>query len=61
MIKNNIALWELLVPYTKLVAQNKNRDAVVPQNVIDRMITKLEPPVIGEAFKIQTIIDGRIS
>ena len=49
------------VPYTKLVSQNKNRDASVPQNVIDRMISKLEPPVIGEAFEINTIIDGRIS
>lgn len=49
------------VSYAKLVAQNKNRDAEVPQNVIDRMISKLEPPVIGESYEIQTVIDGRIS
>lgn len=40
------------VPYKTLIAQNNNRDAVVPNNVIDKMIGKLEPPVREEAHKI---------
>ncbi len=44
------------VPYKTLLNQNGNRDAVVPTNVIDKMIGKLEPPVREEAHKIVTVV-----
>lgn len=45
------------VPYKTLISQNANREAAVPQNVIERMIGKLEPPQLDEAYQIikQTI------
>ncbi len=44
------------VPYNTLINQNKSREAEVPQNIIDRMIGKLEPPVREEAYKIITVV-----
>jgi predicted kinase len=43
------------VPYKKLLAQNKDRESVVPEDVIERMISKLEPPVRSEAYHIINI------
>jgi predicted kinase len=40
------------VPYKTLVAQNAGREAAVPQNVVERMISKLEPPQLDEAHNI---------
>lgn len=42
------------VPYKTLVSQNASREAAVPQNVIERMIKKLEPPILDEAHNIIT-------
>lgn len=42
-------------PYKKLLSQNKDRDYVVPENVIERMIGKLEFPEYGEAEEILII------
>lgn len=44
------------VPYKTLVKQNSDREAVVPQIVIDRMISKLEPPQLDEAFDVVNFI-----
>lgn len=43
------------VPYKKLITQNNNREAAVPNNVIDKMIAKLEPPLIEEAHNVITL------
>lgn len=45
------------VPYKTLIKQNNARDAIVPQIVLDRMISKLEPPVREEAHKIITFVN----
>jgi predicted kinase len=44
------------VPYKTLISQNNNRDAAVPNSVIEKMIGKLEPPVREEAHKIVTFV-----
>lgn len=44
------------VPYNTLIQQNNNREAVVPNNVIDKMICKLEPPQLDEACEVINII-----
>jgi predicted kinase len=45
------------VPYKTLISQNNNRDAAVPNNVIDKMIGKLEPPVREEAHRVVFYLD----
>ncbi len=40
------------VPYKKLLKQNSNRHYVVPEDVINRQITKLDIPTYGEAHDI---------
>jgi predicted kinase len=41
------------VPYEKLITQNKNREHSVPDDVIERMISKLEVPKLEEAHEIR--------
>lgn len=45
----------LEVPYLVLTAQNKNREAVVPQKVLERLINKLEVPAGWEAHTVSLI------
>ncbi len=40
------------VSYKTLISQNRNREAMVPEPVIEKMIGKLEPPILDEAHKI---------
>lgn len=40
------------VPYRQLLSQNKNREYVVPEKVVEAMIGKLEIPVPKEAHEI---------
>lgn len=40
------------VPYKTLIKQNNNREEIVPQSVLDKMVSKLEPPVREEACNI---------
>ena len=40
------------VPYHKVLAQNKNRDYTIPENIIEKMINKLEVPTYDEACNI---------
>ena len=40
------------VQYKTLVSQNSSREAAVPQDVIDKMVNKVEPPVREEAHKV---------
>lgn len=42
------------VPYKTLIKQNNNREAIVPQSVIEKMIGKWEPPIREEAYRILT-------
>ena len=47
-----VKLVYIEVPYKTLVSQNRNREAMVPQAVIEKMIAKLEPPTLDEAHKV---------
>ena len=46
----------LEVPYKQLKRQNQNRDYVVPQVAIDRMIERLEVPVVREAHEVEWVV-----
>lgn len=43
----------LEVPYKRLVYQNKNREYVVPDDVVERLISKLEIPTYDEAHHVE--------
>jgi len=45
------------VPYQNLHNQNKDRDAVVPLIVLDRLVAKLEIPLQWEAHQVLIFID----
>jgi predicted kinase len=42
-------------PYKEILKRNKERPRYVPENVIDRMITKLEVPDVTEAHEVRWI------
>lgn len=43
----------LEVPYKQLISQNKNREHVVPDDVMEKYISKLEIPTYDEAHQIE--------
>lgn len=45
-------------PYKTLLKQNHNREHKVPENVIEKMIKKLEVPVYSEAINIKYVVSG---
>ncbi len=47
------------VPYKKLLKQNSDREHKVPENVIDKLIGKLEMPDFKEAHEVEYIIEGK--
>lgn len=47
-----VKLIYLEVPYQQLVNQNRNREHVVPMNVLERLIEKLEIPQADEAHEV---------
>lgn len=46
----------LEVPYAQLLAQNRNREQVVPLKVMERMIHKLEVPSLVEAEEVVYLV-----
>ncbi|SMX35821.1 AAA family ATPase [Maliponia aquimaris] len=46
----------LEVPPTRLSRQNRDREAVVPQDVLDNLARKLEPPEAWEAHRIHYVL-----
>jgi len=46
------------VPYKTLLKQNSDREHKVPENVIDKLIGKLEMPDFKEAHEVEYIIEG---
>ncbi|MGB0524735.1 MAG: AAA family ATPase [Flammeovirgaceae bacterium] len=46
----------LEAPYRELLAQNRNREHVVPEAVIERMIRKLEIPAPWEAHHVDYVV-----
>ena len=51
-----VHLIYLEVPYTQLLSQNRNREHSVPNDVIHRMINKLEIPDYGEANTVDFVV-----
>lgn len=48
----NVKIIYLEVPYENLHIQNKNREAIVPKAVLDKLANKLEVPVGWEAHQV---------
>lgn len=51
-----IRIVYLEVPYRKLLSQNKNREFVIPELAIEKMINKLEVPKLWEAHTIEYLV-----
>ena len=51
-----VHLIYLEVPYTQLLSQNRNREYSVPNDVIHRMINKLEIPDYSEAHTVDFVV-----
>lgn len=41
------------VPYADLFSQNRNREEIVPFNVLEKLIDKLEVPAPWEAHEVE--------
>lgn len=50
--KARVKIVYVEVPYRKLHRQNKDREAVVPSLVIDKLVNKLEVPALWEAHEV---------
>lgn len=50
--KAKVVIAYIEVPYQHLHGQNKNRDAVVPAAVLDKLTYKLEVPALWEAHEV---------
>jgi putative nucleotidyltransferase with HDIG domain len=44
------------VPYARLHVQNKDREAVVPKNAVDKLVSKLEVPAPWEAHEVSYVV-----
>lgn len=55
--KARVKIIYLEVPYRQLLKQNKNRLHIVPEKVIEKMITRLEIPTHREAHDLEFIIN----
>ncbi len=56
--KAAVRIVYLEVPYRKLQAQNKNREAVVPAAALDKLARKLEVPARWEAQEVEYHVAG---
>ena len=45
-------------PYTTWKVQNKNREYMLPENVLDKMLGKLEVPQLTEAHEVEYLVTG---
>jgi len=50
--KAKVKIVYIEVPYLKLKQQNSNREAIVPNGVLEKLVTKLEVPSLTEAHEI---------
>lgn len=50
--KAKVKIVYVETPYEKLLSQNKNRDAVVPANVMEKLANKLEVPAPWETHEV---------
>jgi predicted kinase len=50
--KAYIKMVYIEVPYLKLHLQNRDREAIVPKNALDKLANKLEVPAPWEAHEV---------
>lgn len=51
-----IRIVYLEVPYEQLVRQNRDREYVIPQQAIEKMVMKLEVPKVWEAHVVEYVV-----
>lgn len=51
--KASVKILYVEVPYAELFTQNRNREEVVPANVLERLIDKLEVPTLWEGHEVE--------
>lgn len=56
--KANTRIVYLETPYKDTLSQNRNREAVVPLNVMHRLMKKLDVPSLAEARNVDYYING---
>lgn len=54
--KARVRLVYVEVPYRQLVQQNRERDHVVPSDVLQRMMERLEIPAVWEAHQVDYLV-----
>ncbi|WP_428655325.1 AAA family ATPase [Runella sp.] len=54
--KAKVNIIYLEVPYKQMISQNKNREHVVPNDVLQRMISKLDVPALWEAHEVRYVV-----
>lgn len=54
--KARVRIVYVEVPYQQLVRQNRDREQVVPDNILQRMVKRLEIPAVWEAHHIDYIV-----
>ncbi len=54
--KAHVKLVYIEKPYQTWIAQNSNREHAVPLAVLDRMLDKLEVPLLYEAHEVEYVI-----
>ena len=57
-VKLQLKLVYIEKPYAVWRSQNAGREHAVPLNVLDRLLTKLEPPTPGEAHEVVYLVDS---
>ncbi len=57
--KAKVKIVYIEVPYKILLKQNSNREHKVPENIINKLIGKLEIPDLREAHEVEYIIEGK--
>lgn len=55
--KAYVTIVYIEVPYKRLTGQNKNREHIVPQAVLNRLVDKLEVPMPWEAHEVVYYVD----
>jgi predicted kinase len=54
--KAQVRIVYLEVPYQQLIRQNRDREHVVPEAILQRMMQKLEIPAVWEAHQVDYIV-----
>ncbi|WP_332368036.1 ATP-binding protein [Spirosoma telluris] len=58
--KARVRIVYVEVPYRQLIRQNRERDHIVPDDVLQRMMARLEIPAVWEAHQVDYVVPESI-